>query len=70
MPRPLPPVGPILPSRPDAVSSALVRALRRAWLDGTLDLTVDLDDGGMDRLIDALHGSDLPDRPAPPVVRR
>ena len=54
----------------DAIPTARVRALRRAWLDGTLDLSVDLEDAGMDRLVDELYGSDLPRPTVPPVGRR
>ncbi len=58
------------PARPVGSGGARVRALRRAWLDGTLDLSVDLDDAGMDRLVEELYGSDQPHRTVPPASRR
>lgn len=50
--------------------TARARALRQAWLDGTLDLSVDLEGEGMDRLVAELFGADAPARPPGPRLRR
>lgn len=53
VPAPRPPATPE-PRPPDGDRAARVAELRRAWLEGRLDLTVTEESPGFDRLLDEL----------------